>query len=485
MDFIKPVTITDSILISSNVPENDYQEWVLGTAYAVGDKVIVKTNDVHKIYECLVAQSAGLAADILDENCSDISDWDNSDHANGVSEVSPVGQFRFDGNIHATSNWAALERIILSPPDTFTVEIKAYFDKLGTLAANDYAYFTYSNTTWALWVRFCSDGLFISKASSVMTEVGSDIVKCNSSAAWQTWRFQVNKTVASTATVEVFLKEEGGVFVSQGTVDCDLEGSYGPLPMRYGQHGWTTDNILSHIDYMRIATGLGRIATVEETPVENSNWLEISATNRWKCFDSTIGSQSSQATPVQYVIAPGAVDSVALLNLESTSINITMMDGATERYNQTVTTGASKTDVAKLDLPIGYPSAQITITITNAGGTAKIGELIVGVKTFIGDLQYSPSIGIKDWSTKEVDVYGHYTITPRTYSKWLKASLTVLMTALDALVLNLAAYRSTPLVWVASETYSSLILYGYYTDFSIVLPYPAYCICSLEIESLT
>ncbi|MFZ2406970.1 MAG: hypothetical protein WAW41_17675, partial [Methylobacter sp.] len=76
MDFILPIPITDAILTSSTVPEADYQEHDPGTAYAVGDDVMVAVSvaNVHKTYECLVAQSAGLTADILDEDFSDISD---------------------------------------------------------------------------------------------------------------------------------------------------------------------------------------------------------------------------------------------------------------------------------------------------------------------------------------------------------------------------------------------------------------------------
>lgn len=52
MKLIKPVTVTDSILVSSTVPENDYAEWSSGTTYAIGNRVIVLS--VHKIYESLI-----------------------------------------------------------------------------------------------------------------------------------------------------------------------------------------------------------------------------------------------------------------------------------------------------------------------------------------------------------------------------------------------------------------------------------------------
>jgi len=56
MDIIKPVTVTNSILTSSNVTEDDYDEWSSSTTYADGDKVIV-IGTTHKVYESLVGSN--------------------------------------------------------------------------------------------------------------------------------------------------------------------------------------------------------------------------------------------------------------------------------------------------------------------------------------------------------------------------------------------------------------------------------------------
>lgn len=58
MQIIKPVTVTNSILTSSNVTEDDYAEWASGTTYNVGDKVIV-IGTTHKVYESLVGSNLG------------------------------------------------------------------------------------------------------------------------------------------------------------------------------------------------------------------------------------------------------------------------------------------------------------------------------------------------------------------------------------------------------------------------------------------
>lgn len=55
MILIKPYTVVDASLISSNVPETDYTAWSGATAYTVGVRVILVST--HKIYECLVANT--------------------------------------------------------------------------------------------------------------------------------------------------------------------------------------------------------------------------------------------------------------------------------------------------------------------------------------------------------------------------------------------------------------------------------------------
>ena len=52
MQIIKPVTVTDAILTSSTVPENDHAVWAAGTSYATGAKVILIST--HKVYESLI-----------------------------------------------------------------------------------------------------------------------------------------------------------------------------------------------------------------------------------------------------------------------------------------------------------------------------------------------------------------------------------------------------------------------------------------------
>lgn len=51
LSIVQPVTVTDAMLISTDIPENDYPVWASGTTYAAGVRVIL----THKVYESLQA----------------------------------------------------------------------------------------------------------------------------------------------------------------------------------------------------------------------------------------------------------------------------------------------------------------------------------------------------------------------------------------------------------------------------------------------
>lgn len=231
-------------------------------------------------------------------------------------------------------------------------------------------------------------------------------------------------------------------------------------------------------------------------------WKEVSATNRWKAFDSKMGDQLSQVSSAVFTLVPGTIiDSAALLNLDAVGINITVTDPtAGEVYNQSVSLVSTtnvidaytycfesiirKTDLVKTDIP-PYLSATVVITITYAGGTVKVGEIIVGPKRSLGMVRYGPSTGIIDYSTKEADDAGNYNIVEGKYSNRLELPLMIPNSIVDEVCRLRALYRATPLVWIGSEDYSCLIIFGYYKDFDIVIPYLAYSECNLQIEGLT
>ena len=196
----------------------------------------------------------GLTPNLLNENCDSITSWTDTDNGAGaVSSVDPAGQFKFLTATKGLFVFAGRSKTITSPPDKFTIELRTYFDALGTVGNTDCAYIEYSTDTWGFRALFATDGLFIQKAGDAQGEVGTNIVAVTT---WAIWRFQVDKSGGeASATVEVFLND-----VSQGTVDCDWENEVSSAGLiNYVQTAFTTNSRISHVDYIRIATGLGPI----------------------------------------------------------------------------------------------------------------------------------------------------------------------------------------------------------------------------------
>jgi len=241
-------------------------------------------------------------------------------------------------------------------------------------------------------------------------------------------------------------------------------------------------------------------------------WLEISSTNRWKMFDSKIESQTENSNSIEVVLTPGKISSIAFLNVDAEWINITMTDPVDgEVYNETITMGSTylaqwedgvEWDVGvlwqggdyenldhripiKFDLP-PYVNSTLTIIISKSGSTAKCGMVLVGMHKVLGITQYSPNIGITDYSIKSVDTFGNYSVTERSFAKKTDSSFTVSMYYNVEVLRLLALYRATPLLWVLSETYNSTIIYGFYKDFSMnLLSGINIAQCDISIEGLT
>jgi len=229
-------------------------------------------------------------------------------------------------------------------------------------------------------------------------------------------------------------------------------------------------------------------------------WEEIGPTNRWRAFDGKVGTQTSDEDIVGYALAPGLIDSIALLQMDAVSVTLVMTDPADgEVYNEEVDLVSTLpvidwltyffepfvmiTDLVRLNLPL-YGDAVLAISINYAGGTAKVGGIVVGMKRRLGTTLYEPEVGIVDYSVKAVDDQGAYDVSVRAFSKRMLCPLRVPNTSIDEVMRLLMLYRSDLLVWVGVESYASMIVYGFYKDFSIVMAGPRHSDCAIEIEGL-
>lgn len=231
-------------------------------------------------------------------------------------------------------------------------------------------------------------------------------------------------------------------------------------------------------------------------------WQLVGPTNRWLMFDQEVSTQTEASESIVVTIAPGLVNSLALLDLDGAHANVRVTDGlgGPVLYDREFPLdGAEVYDwyqyfyqpfipvrqLALTDLPL-YGSAHITMTLTSDGEVA-IGSMIAGSEFYLGDLQYGANAGILSFSKKDTNAQtGTTTFRKGRNSKRIGGTFMLDNYALDNVFRVLQELDAVPSVWIGTDAagYETLIVYGFYRDFSIVVSYPAQSLCNFEIEGL-
>jgi hypothetical protein len=242
------------------------------------------------------------------------------------------------------------------------------------------------------------------------------------------------------------------------------------------------------------------------TDTTGAYWIEVGATNRWKVFDQHISDPTTNANSVQYVIdsGPTIVNSLAFFGLSADTIQIQVSSGdpLIEVYNSTFTlqdtstvidwytyffepTSIKEEEIIVTDLP-AYSNTRITITITDTGNTVQVGQIVLGNLINLGLTGYGSSIGIEDYSRKERDTFGNPVIIERAFAQKANYEVSILTTDARRVQRFLSDYRATPIVWIGNQDPAyGLIIYGFYTQFSINLSTYSTSYSTIEVEGLT
>jgi hypothetical protein len=229
-------------------------------------------------------------------------------------------------------------------------------------------------------------------------------------------------------------------------------------------------------------------------------WIEAGLTNRWRMFDDGVGSQTAAPNAITTVLNPqGRVNAAALMQIEAASVRVTMtdqVDGVV--FDETI----SLVDNSGINTPWQwffepirrktyqvieglppYAGAQLSVTLMDEGFSPRAGALVVGVFHYLGRTQWNPELSIIDASIKQRDVFNNVTLQERAYSRRGNFALWVEPGFVDRFYDLMAQYRAKLLVWVASEQYASMVIFGFYRDFRIAVPYPTLSLGNLQLEA--
>jgi len=267
-----------------------------------------------------------------------------------------------------------------------------------------------------------------------------------------------------------------------------------------GTYALGTQRYITHTLYEVI------VASTSDSPTDGiiavpPTWADIGSINRWKMFNEIVGDQTTNSSTIDVTVeVPTACNMVAAINIEATTVAVTVTDpveglvfsetrntadiGVLDWWEYYFLTYESLTDMIFSNLP-SYPLADIRVVLSLPTGTAKCGELVIGQSRFIGYTQYGTTVGIIDYSKKETDSLGRFIISQKAFSKRVDFDLDLDVNAVSAVQTYLAQNRSRPMVWVGDPIVPAVIVYGFFRNFSIVFSNAVSAACTIQVEGLT
>lgn len=579
MKVIKPVQMSEALLISTNVTEIE-QPWNEQYIYDVGAKVAYSENGIdygiyelvsvntNKISEGLVFKPDGTKMYVLSLNSTDIIEftlstaWDigtctktgtlryineNTDISTGIrfdstgtkmylvgASTPTVYQFTL-GTAWNLDTAVYTKKATVSVTQTSSNFEDLYFNSSGTklyiLNSGADLVMQYSlSTPWEIdTVNYYREAtfavstqetapyaMFFNPAGTVLYicgSIGDDINQYTVSTPWDLGSTVTYQKVSTTVTQEG--TPTGIAFSTSG----DRLYVIGTTSDAVHQYSLTTAYDVGAITYQK-SFGL---AIFNIPPPETTNWIRVGPTNKMAMFDNIVSTSTKHGSSIQVKIKVGSIDSLALINIVGTSVDLIIRNGPLETdriiYSSDYTvepTGivwsttpkrinldtsvitswydyfffdfeaSQRTTVLYQGITTGYSDAHATVTI-NGTGEVSVGNLIFGKTTDLGVIEYGVSAGIIDYSTKEADQYGNTTLVVREYSKRMSANIQVENANLNKVQRVLYGLRATPALWIGSEDpryEEPLIVYGFYKDFTTTISYPTVSLCSVEIEGI-
>jgi hypothetical protein len=252
-----------------------------------------------------------------------------------------------------------------------------------------------------------------------------------------------------------------------------------------------------------ITVGIG-VATnlrgVEYCPAENcfvivtgsdiANIIKVEAfsSNSWSAISVGFGTST-----FNYIYYSQIHDSLLLVGNNSAFITSNIIYYSYKDLNTTLISNwyeyffkedDNLTELVFENIPV-YTTTTTTVGIYDSTKT-KVGVNVLGNIYSLGVTQYGAGAGIIDYSKKETDEFGNTTFTRRAFSKRMNVNIIFPSGDLKRIQKLLSEIRATPCVWVGTNdsTYSPLVMYGFYRDFNLEIPYPEYSYCSLQVEGL-
>lgn len=257
--------------------------------------------------------------------------------------------------------------------------------------------------------------------------------------------------------------------------------------------------------YERITNGISTTAP----EYDDTNWAEVRPTNEWAMFDREISTKTIGKSGIIVTIAPGKyVNSIGLFGIIAERVEITVRDGlrgeiiygnsdlsgpkikvmdgtlVTDWYQYYYEPLVSLDAFIFTDLP-QYINAHITVEAIGTGDVS-IGLLDIGSFYDLGGTGYNTTLSLTDYSKKTTDEFGATKLVVRGFAKKLNARAMFDNVQLSRVTSVLAALRSVPCSWCATDIddLAPLNIFGWYEDMDIDVAYQKASYCTITVQGL-
>jgi hypothetical protein len=506
-DFIvvRPFEVTDSLLVSSNVTENDYAEWDAGTGYTLGQRVIVIGDGdspetfYHNIYESV------LAGTNTGNNPWDDPQWPDGAPTNWLL-VGKTNRWKMFDNANSSQttnaesievNFTTLRRanaiaclnvdaeeievIVEDPAPINVTNLLTYSEQFDNAAWTKVNATITANATTAPDGTLTADKLvedtatslhYVSQVPPGMSVIGetyaiSVMAKPDERSIIEI-RVPGGATMHTNNQARVFNLVTGAVTAGAG-IDCTGE-------VEILGNGYVRCTLLVTANRAGAFTHQFRLSNGAAT---NYTGDGTSGLYIW-------GAQLEVGEPSGYYVKTEATSASDNFYAEVFNQTYRMIEstGESSFYAWHFGQIQRKTDLFVQDIP-PYVGARIYVNIKSPGGTAKCGTLLVGYAESFGDTMLGAGLGIQDFSVKRQNDFGDFEILERAYNRRGEFSVFIDNDIIDRLITLLASRRATPTLYIGTTTYSSSYIYGFYRDFDVVIQYPSHSLINLELEGLT
>lgn len=237
-----------------------------------------------------------------------------------------------------------------------------------------------------------------------------------------------------------------------------------------------------------------------------TKWLDLGAINRHAAFDTRSSTATTNICQIVFKVSPSEwFDTIAIMKLDSVlDITVRILPSSGDAiFNQFYNL---RRDTASwmgyffdpfdyyqqliINTMIFYAGSHVEVTLNGPTDTLiGVGVMMAGRGQELGLTQYGASVGIEDFSTKETDEFGDTYLLQRAFADTADIQMVLPTPQVDEVRMRLARVRGQPCLYQLNNSdtgtrLDSLVIFGFYSDFSIDIAYHSQSYCSLNIEAL-